>query len=52
MVAQNVAQQATDAKTESDHMTLTYLANLQDEQMTELKNQTDILNYLKKAQKS
>jgi hypothetical protein len=49
MVAQNVAQAATDAKSEADHMTLTYLANLQDEQMTELKNQTTILEELKKV---
>jgi hypothetical protein len=49
MVAQNVAQKASDAKAEADHMTLTYLANLQDEQMSELKNQTDILQYLKKS---
>ncbi|HUD07338.1 MAG TPA: hypothetical protein VMR34_05635 [Candidatus Saccharimonadales bacterium] len=48
MVAQNVAQAATDAKAESDHKTLTYLANLQDEQMTELKNQNEILEFLKK----
>jgi hypothetical protein len=48
MVAQNVAQKSSDAKTEADHMTLTYLANLQDEQMSELKNQTEILDYLKK----
>lgn len=47
MVAQNVAQQATDAKAEADHMTLTYLANLQDEQMVELKNQSEILEMLK-----
>lgn len=52
MVAQNVAQQASDAKSEADHMTLTYLANLQDEQMAELKNQTSILDFLKKAKKS
>jgi hypothetical protein len=49
MVAQNVAQQASDAKSEADHMTLTYLANLQDEQMTELKAQSEILQYLKKS---
>ena len=49
MVAQNVAQKASDAKAEADHMTLTYLANLQDEQMSELKNQTQILDFLKKA---
>lgn len=52
MVAQNVAQKASDAKAEADHMTLTYLANLQDEQMSELKNQTQILDFLKKAEKS
>jgi hypothetical protein len=52
MVAQNVAQKASDAKSQADHMTLTYLANLQDEQMAELKNQTQILNFLKKAKKS
>ena len=51
MVAQNVAQKATDAKSQADHMTLTYLTNLQDQQMLELKNQTDILDYLKKASK-
>lgn len=39
MVGQNVIQSQQDAKAESDHKTLTYLANLQDEQMTELKNQ-------------
>ncbi len=48
MVAQNVSQQATDAKAEADHMTLTYLANLQDEQMTELKSQTQLLESLQK----
>lgn len=48
MVAQNIASNATDAKAEADHMTLTYLANLQDEQMVELKNQTRILSYLQK----
>ncbi|HUC88149.1 MAG TPA: hypothetical protein VMR95_03300 [Candidatus Binatia bacterium] len=50
MVAQNVAQAATDAKAEADHTTLTYLANLQDEQMLELKNQSTILEFLKKAE--
>ena len=49
MVAQNVAQEATNAKSEADHMTLTYLANLQDEQMVELKNQSKILEFLRKA---
>ncbi len=52
MVAQNVAQKATDAKAEADHVTLTYLANLQDEQMVELKNQSKILEILKKARRS
>lgn len=52
MVAQNVAQKASDAKAQADHMTLTYLANLQDEQMSELKNQTQILDFLKKIKKS
>lgn len=51
MVAQNVAQKATDAKSEADHMTLTYLANLQDEQMVELKNQSRILDTLQKAER-
>ncbi|HUD81235.1 MAG TPA: hypothetical protein VMR08_01220 [Patescibacteria group bacterium] len=51
MVAQNVAQKSSDAKTDADHMTLTYLANLQDEQMTELKAQTEILDFLKKGVK-
>jgi hypothetical protein len=49
MVAQNVAQKATDAKADSDHVTLTYLANLQDEQMIELKNQTKMLEILNKT---
>ncbi len=56
MVGQNVIQSQQDAKAESDHRTLTYLANLQDEQMTELKNQAielknqgEILEYLKET---
>jgi hypothetical protein len=48
MVGQNVIQGQQDAKAETDHRTLTYLANLQEEQMKELKNQGDILEYLKK----
>ena len=47
MVAQNVAQEATNAKADADHITLTYLANLQDEQMVELKKQTKLLETLK-----
>ncbi len=49
MVGQNVIQGQQDAKAESDHKTLTYLANLQEEQMIELKNQAETLEYLKKA---
>ena len=52
MVGQNVIQSQQDAKAESDHKTLTYLANLQDEQMTELKNQGEILEYLKREIKN
>jgi hypothetical protein len=52
MVAQNVAQDASDAKTEADHITLTYLANLQDKQMVELSNQSRILELLQKTKKS
>jgi hypothetical protein len=37
MVAQNVAQKATDAKADADHQTLTYLATIQDEQLQILK---------------
>jgi hypothetical protein len=37
MVAQNVAQAATDAKADADHQTLTYLATIQDEQLAILK---------------
>jgi hypothetical protein len=51
MVAQNVAQKATDAKSQSDHHTLTYLANLQDEQMVELKNQTEMLSIMSNNEK-
>jgi len=43
MVGQNVIQAQNEAKAETDHNTLTYLATLQDEQMQELKNQTEIL---------
>ncbi len=43
MVGQNVIQAQNEAKAETDHNTLTYLATLQDEQMQELKNQTVIL---------
>ncbi|MDD8026927.1 MAG: hypothetical protein PHI34_10450 [Acidobacteriota bacterium] len=43
MVGQNVIQSQNEAKADTDHNTLTYLATLQDEQMQELKNQTAIL---------
>jgi len=43
MVGQNVIQVQNEAKAETDHKTLTYLAELQDDQMQELKNQTKIL---------
>jgi len=43
MVGQNVIQTQNESKAETDHKTLTYLATLQDEQMKELKNQTEIL---------
>lgn len=43
MVGQNVIQAQNEAKADTDHRTLTYLATLQDEQMAELKNQTEIL---------
>jgi hypothetical protein len=43
MVGQNVIQSQNEAKANTDHNTLTYLATLQDEQMMELKNQTAIL---------
>jgi len=52
MVGQNVIQGHQEAKADSDHKTLTYLANLQEEQMVELKNQGEILEYLKKQIKS
>lgn len=43
MVGQNVIQAQNESKADTDHKTLTYLATLQDEQMDELKNQTEIL---------
>ena len=45
--SQNKTQAQNDAKAQVDHETLTYLANLQDEQMTELKGITEILRALK-----
>jgi hypothetical protein len=46
--SQNKTQAQNDAKAEVDHETLTYLATLQDEQMTELKGMAEILRELKK----
>ncbi len=51
MVGQNVIQGHQEAKAETDHRTLTYLANLQEEQMKLLKNQSEILQELKKTSK-
>jgi uncharacterized membrane protein YhaH (DUF805 family) len=48
IVGQNVIQSHQEAKAETDHKTLTYLANLQEEQMTLLKNQAEMLAYIKK----
>lgn len=46
--SQNKTQAQNDAKAEADHETLTYLATLQDEQMTELQQISKILEELKK----
>lgn len=51
MVGQNVIQAQNEAKANTDHKTLTYLATLQDEQMQELKSQTEILQRLEELQK-
>src|SRR6266481_6212009 len=45
--SQNKTQAQNEAKAEVDHQTLTYLAKLQDEQMTELKGIAEILRKLK-----
>ena len=45
--SQNKTQAQNQAKAEVDHETLTYLANLQDEQMAELKGIAEILRNLK-----
>ncbi|PYK78133.1 MAG: hypothetical protein DMF40_11110 [Verrucomicrobia bacterium] len=45
--SQNRTQTQNEAKAQVDHETLTYLAKLQDEQMTELKGITEILRALK-----
>ncbi|HUC87220.1 MAG TPA: hypothetical protein VMR75_02775 [Candidatus Saccharimonadales bacterium] len=47
--SQNKTQAQNDAKAEVDHETLTYLATLQDRQMTELKDIAEILERLKKS---
>jgi hypothetical protein len=46
--SQNKTQAQNDAKAEVDHETLTYLANLQDEQMVELKEISALLEAVKK----
>lgn len=46
--SQNKTQAQNDAKAEVDHETLTYLATLQDEQMTELKGIQEVLKRLGK----
>lgn len=46
--SQNKTQAQNDAKAEVDHETLTYLATLQDEQMSELKGIAEVLTELKK----
>lgn len=45
--SQNKTQAQNDAKAEVDHETLTYLATLQDEQMAELKDITELLKITK-----
>ncbi len=51
MVGQNVIQDHQAAKAMADHKTLTYLANIQEEQMKELKILTDKVNALLKNTK-
>lgn len=51
MVGQNVIQSQNEAKADTDHKTLTYLATLQDEQMQELKLQTSMLIKLQELSK-
>jgi|SRR5579884_2473137 len=46
--SQNRLQAQNDAKAEVDHETLTYLANLQDEQMVKLQKIDEILKDIKK----
>jgi hypothetical protein len=48
MVGQNVIQVQQDAKAEADHQTLTYIANSQEAQMTELARQGELLAALTK----
>jgi hypothetical protein len=45
--SQNKTQAQSEAKAEADHQALTYLAKLQDEQMTELKSIAKSLRNLK-----
>src|SRR5260370_23833123 len=48
--SQNKTQAQNEAKAKVDHQTLTYLAKLQDEQMTELKSIAEILRNLKNTE--
>jgi len=52
MVGQKVIQNQNDAKADTDHETLTYLATKQDEQIKELENQTTILLRLENLMKN
>jgi hypothetical protein len=52
MVGQNVIQGQQDAKAEADHKTLTYLANLQEKQVSELNKQTVELQKIAEILKS
>ncbi len=47
MVGQNVIQDKQSAKAETDHKTLTYLANIQEEQIVLIKKQSETLDYIK-----
>ncbi len=46
MVGQNVIQSQQDAKVEADHKTLTYIANLQEQQLIELRHLSQAIDHL------
>ncbi|WP_292885712.1 hypothetical protein [Microbacterium sp.] len=52
MVGQNVIQSQQDAKAEADHRTLTYLTNLQQEQLRLLAGQREVLERLDTEKRS